>query len=65
MDYISGLTLKNSEFRPHLCKKIYEIDQNLKKHLLNHNDLHSNNIMITEKEDIVLLDYGESILSGM
>jgi hypothetical protein len=65
MDYISGLTLKNSEFRPHLCKKIYEIDQNLKKHLLNHNDLHSNNIIITEKEDIVLLDYGESILSGM
>ena len=65
MDYISGLTLKHSEFRPHLCKKIYEIDQNLKKHLLNHNDLHSNNIMITEKDDLVLLDYGESRLSGM
>ena len=61
MEYISGVTLKNSEFRPHLCKKIYEIDQNLKKHLLNHNDLHSNNIIITEKDDLVLLDYGESV----
>lgn len=65
MDYISGLTLKNIEFRPHLCKKIYEINENLKKHLLNHNDLHSNNIIINEKDDLVLLDYGESVLGGM
>jgi RIO-like serine/threonine protein kinase len=60
MEFISGMTLEHIDFRPDVCKKIYEIDKNLKCHLLNHNDVKHRNIIITENEDIVLLDYGES-----
>lgn len=60
MEYIPGITLQHIDFTPDVCKKIYDIDKNLKCHLLNHNDLKSRNIIIRENDDLVLLDYGES-----
>lgn len=61
MEYIDGIRLKHLDFTPELCKKIYEIDKKLKHKLLNHNDIQSRNIIISEKNDFVLLDYGESV----
>lgn len=61
MEEIDGMTLQHLDFRPNVCKKIYEIDEKLKQNLLNHNDLTSKNIIISEKDDLVLLDYGESV----
>jgi tRNA A-37 threonylcarbamoyl transferase component Bud32 len=61
MEYVDGITLQHLDFRPELCKKIYEIDEKLKQNLLNHNDIKSRNIIISEKDDLVLLDYGESL----
>ena len=60
MEHIPGITLQHIDFRPDVCKKIYDIDRKLKCHLLNHNDLKSRNIIITENDDVVILDYGES-----
>jgi RIO-like serine/threonine protein kinase len=60
MEYIDGISLKNIEFRPNVCKQIYEIDKNLKKNLLNHNDIKPRNIIITENNDVVIIDYGET-----
>jgi len=61
MAEMDGIILQHLDFTPDVCKKIYEIDEKLKQNLLNHNDLTSKNIMITEKDDLVLLDYGESV----
>lgn len=63
MEYIDGISLKNIDFRPDVCKQIYNIDENLKKNLLNHNDIKDRNIIITENNDIAILDYGESSYS--
>jgi tRNA A-37 threonylcarbamoyl transferase component Bud32 len=63
MEYIDGISVKNIEFRPNVCKQIYKIDKNLKKNLLNHNDIKSRNIIVTENHDIVIIDYGESCYS--
>ena len=60
MEYIPGLSVKNMDFRPDFCKQIYEIDQKLKTRLLSHNDISPRNILVSEKDDVVLLDYGES-----
>jgi serine/threonine protein kinase len=64
MEYIEGIVLTHDDFRPEFCKKIYEIDIGLKKQLLNHNDITPKNILISEKDEIVLLDYGESNFCG-
>jgi len=61
MKYMDGISLQQLDFTPELCKKIYEIDEKLKHNLLNHNDIQSRNIIISEKNDLVLLDYGESV----
>ena len=61
MEYIPGISLKCLDFRPDVCKQIYEIDQRLKRRMLNHNDIKSTNIIVSEKDGLVLLDYGESV----
>ena len=61
MEYIPGISLKCLDFRPDVCKQIYEIDQRLKRRMLNHNDIKSTNIMVSQKNSLVLLDYGESV----
>jgi len=62
MEYMEGISLKHAEFRPNVCKQIYEIDQQLKKRFLSHNDMKSRNIILSEKDDLIVLDYGESTL---
>jgi len=61
MEYIPGISLKCIDFRPDVCKQIYEIDRRLKRRMLNHNDITSSNIIVSEKDGLVLLDYGESM----
>jgi len=62
MEYMEGISLKHAEFRPNVCKQIYEIDQQLKKRFLSHNDMKSRNIILSEKDDLIVLDYGECTL---
>ena len=60
MEYIDGLSIKHTDFRANVCRQIYEIDLQMKTSLLSHNDMKSRNILVSENEDIVVLDYGES-----
>ena len=60
MEYISGMSLKHLEFTPHVCNKIYQIDIDLKTELLSHNDMNPRNIILSEKNDLVIIDYGET-----
>jgi serine/threonine protein kinase len=60
MEYIDGISIQNIDFKPDVCKKIYEIDTRLKTKLLTHNDMKYRNIIITKNDDIALLDYGEA-----
>ena len=73
MEYIPGITLKNVVYSPDTMKDIYErvdeIDHKMKSSLLNHNDLHSSNIIIRDREgnsnksplpEICIVDFGEA-----
>jgi serine/threonine protein kinase len=75
MEYIPGITLKNAIYSTETMKDIYEkvdqINHKMQTNLLNHNDLHSSNIIIRDASDndsvirspmpqICIIDFGEA-----
>jgi serine/threonine protein kinase len=71
MEYIEGITLKEAlsnkgpmyektEELPDIRQKVNQIDIELKKNLLHHNDLHGNNILLAPDNKIAVIDYGEA-----
>ena len=77
MEYIPFVTLKEAvyttEHMRHIYQRVEQIDIELSSHLLHHNDLHSGNIMVSDRSpltvgdkspypEIVILDFGEASL---
>jgi len=67
MEYIPHLTLNKCNFSKENMKEMYKKVNNtndqLMQHMIHHNDLHGNNIMVNpESEKVILLDFGESKL---
>jgi len=66
MEYIPFIQLKDvlqlNNFSE-IYERVYEIDKELKRTLLHHNDLHSSNILVSCRSplpDICILDFGEA-----
>ena len=64
MEYIEGVMVRNVTYNINTYKNLYErledIDQKLKGELLSHNDLHPRNVILTPKNEIAIIDYGEA-----
>jgi len=73
MEYMDGLLLKDAVFSRDTIRDVYEykeeieeIDSFMKRHMLHHNDLHSENIMLMTQPNgthkVAVLDFGEAAL---
>jgi hypothetical protein len=63
MEHIDGILLKDAQFTRDTVADVYEIDQCMKSYLLDHNDLHSSNIMVVSANNmqkLAILDFGEA-----
>jgi hypothetical protein len=66
MEHIDGIMLKDAVFSRETLDRVYEIDLRMKEEMLDHNDLHFENIMLvndyekTNSAKIAILDFGEA-----
>jgi hypothetical protein len=69
MEDIDGILLENIDFTITTCNNIYKLERQLQCELLSHNDFKPRNLMrksnsTIDKEEYVVLDYGEATLFG-